>query len=245
MKLVILVRHATAVDRAEDLPDFERSLRKKGKKESKSVADKLRKQGIVAERMVSSPANRAIQTAHIFAEEMEYPVQNIDIVEALYDGMATDVFVEYLHQLDDSIQTVVFFGHNPAFDDFAAALLNRSDLSLPKCGAAGIRFRSRKWQTVAAGKGKLQFFEYPKGKFARRMRQDFEQTLAENFSRKLFDVLNEMQVERTPKSDKLVINHSTRLAAELSKKVPTPVPAEEPSTTTAAAPASENSAKAG
>ena len=38
MKLVILVRHATAVDRDIDSPDFDRTLVKKGKKESAKMA---------------------------------------------------------------------------------------------------------------------------------------------------------------------------------------------------------------
>ena len=46
MKTIYLVRHGKAVKRDANLPDFQRTLVKKGKEESSDMANKIKKCGI-------------------------------------------------------------------------------------------------------------------------------------------------------------------------------------------------------
>ncbi len=85
MKSIILVRHATAIVRDNDLPDFDRTLIRKGKKESRKMAERFLKYQITPGIWISSPAPRALETAYIFADILEFPRNKILLEDALYN----------------------------------------------------------------------------------------------------------------------------------------------------------------
>ncbi len=86
MKTLYLVRHAQAVPRQENLPDFERALVPKGLKQARRASSNLKQFAGPPGLFVSSPAQRALETGHAFAEGLGYPVQRIVLQEKFYDG---------------------------------------------------------------------------------------------------------------------------------------------------------------
>jgi phosphohistidine phosphatase len=68
MKRIVLVRHATAAAKQADAEDFDRSLRKKGRKEARALAGWYQTVAEVPDLLLTSPANRALETALIFAK---------------------------------------------------------------------------------------------------------------------------------------------------------------------------------
>ncbi len=77
MKRITLVRHATAVPRNPKKDDFGRSLRKKGRREAKAMGEWYKNVEEQPDVMISSPANRAIETARVFAKTLGYPAKKI------------------------------------------------------------------------------------------------------------------------------------------------------------------------
>ena len=73
MKTIYLVRHGKAVSRELDIPDYERSLVDKGEKNSVKMAQLLKDKDLSADLFISSPANRALETAKIFTRVFNYP----------------------------------------------------------------------------------------------------------------------------------------------------------------------------
>ncbi len=67
MKTIYLVHHAAAGKSKPKSPDRKRALSKKGRKEAIKMAKNLKKNGMLPDLLVSSPAKRAIQTARVFA----------------------------------------------------------------------------------------------------------------------------------------------------------------------------------
>lgn len=57
-----LLRHAKA-KRGEGLEDFDRALKKRGKKAAQQVGEWLQQQQLIPDLIISSPAKRAIDTA--------------------------------------------------------------------------------------------------------------------------------------------------------------------------------------
>ena len=163
MKRIILVRHATAVSRASSKEDFARSLRKKGRREAKAMAEWYKS---IAERpdvMISSPANRAIETARVFAKTLGYPAKKIVQKKRLYGGLESADFLELVKTLDDKQTSVTLFGHDPDFSEFAHYLAEGFQDALPKCAVLGVTMNRRRWRTIQAGEGQIEFFEYPQG----------------------------------------------------------------------------------
>ncbi|HSH18856.1 MAG TPA: histidine phosphatase family protein, partial [Draconibacterium sp.] len=114
MKQVVIVRHAKAVPYGYD-DDFTRDLTDRGVNDANLIGKELKKRKIKPDNMISSPANRAIQTALIFAENLEFNKKMIKTQENLYNGLTTSEFLDLLKKLPESADTVFFFGHNPGF----------------------------------------------------------------------------------------------------------------------------------
>ena len=113
MKQLIFVRHAKAMKSKEGLPDFVRSLNKKGVKQVKKILKKLKKQGPIPEVFMSSPANRALETAQYFAKAFNYPRKKIILKDELYGPLTDQEFLSLVKGFHDNIGSVIIFGHDP------------------------------------------------------------------------------------------------------------------------------------
>src|SRR5215470_15050638 len=83
-----IVRHGIAIDREAPKcpPDPERFLTDEGKEKTRQVAKGIAKIGIVADLFWSSPYVRAMQTAEIFAAELDYSRHKIRRTDLLLPG---------------------------------------------------------------------------------------------------------------------------------------------------------------
>jgi phosphohistidine phosphatase len=161
MKRVVIVRHGKAVPYGYE-DDFTRDLRDRGKDDAKLVSQELKKRGIYPDKMISSPAKRAIKTARIFAENLDYEKGNIIELEEIYEGMSTDEFLGMIQQLAVDDHTVFFFGHNPGFYYFVSNLLTEFYSDMPTTSTVGIDFEVNTWHEVETRSGKLAFHLVPK-----------------------------------------------------------------------------------
>jgi phosphohistidine phosphatase len=107
MKRVVIVRHAKAVPYGYD-DDFTRDLADRGVNDAGLVGNELKSRGIKPDVMISSPANRAIQTARIFAEIIGFEKNNIVELDDIYDGVTTSRFVDMIRELPEKAETVSF-----------------------------------------------------------------------------------------------------------------------------------------
>jgi phosphohistidine phosphatase len=167
MKTIFLVRHAKAVKRDKGIPDFERQLVEKGRKRSIDMANRLIHEGIKPSLFISSPASRAIETAHVFAEVLDYDIQKILIKDVLYDGYTPGAFLDMVQKIDEQYDSIMIFGHNPTLTDFASLLAEDFNQNMPKTAVAGIKYDIDTWRNVIPGEGRLIFYDYPKNIFRR------------------------------------------------------------------------------
>lgn len=191
MKHVILVRHATAVKKAPSKSDFDRSLRKSGEKEARDMVKRTKDLVGKPALIITSPANRAVETAKVFAKGLGYPVKKIELHEALYEELAPETFLQFLKGLDDKVDSVMIFGHDPSFTEFARFLLPDFDEALPKCGVVVAGINTTAWAEIAPKHSKAEQFFYPGDRAAtktteREIRKQLgariETTLAETLS---------------------------------------------------------------
>jgi len=161
MKRVVIVRHAKAVPYGYD-DDFTRDLTDRGVNDAQRIGEELKKMGILPDAMISSPANRAIQTALIFAENLEFSKKMIAEIDNLYNGLTTSEFLDLIKKLPDTNQTAFFFGHNPSFHYFTNNLLERFYDDMPTCSTVAIDFNVDSWKKVEARSGRKAFQLVPK-----------------------------------------------------------------------------------
>lgn len=156
MKQIVIVRHAKAVPYGYE-NDFERELTDRGESDADKLGKELKKMGVQADVIISSPAKRALKTAQIFAENLGYEKNRIKEVYDIYDGLTTSEFLQLIHQLPESAETVFFFGHNPGFHYLATNISENFRGDMPTCSTVVIRFKVDSWQKVEARKGELGF----------------------------------------------------------------------------------------
>ena len=161
MKRVVIVRHAKSVPYGYD-DDFNRDLKERGKNDAKLVSTELEKRKVFPDIVVSSAAKRALKTARIFAENLNFSKKAITEVEDIYDGQTTSEFLEMIQNFPDNAETAFIFGHNPGFHYFASNLLKHFGGDMPTCSTVAIDFDVDSWEKVEARTGKLAFQLVPR-----------------------------------------------------------------------------------
>ncbi len=161
MKRVVLVRHAKAVPYGYE-DDINRDLRDSGVIDAQRISSELKIRGILPDKMISSPALRALKTAQIFADTFAFEKKNIRKNEEIYDGLTTAEFVDIIRTLPKEAKTVFFFGHNPDFNYIAQNLLTSYAQDMPTCAVVGIDFDVDSWEKVIPRTGLMVFRLVPK-----------------------------------------------------------------------------------
>lgn len=162
MKRLYLIRHAKSSWSDPDLSDIDRPLNKRGKRDAPFMGKRLKKAHRAnPDIILSSPAKRALRTAKILAREIDYPKGKIEIKDSLY-GSGVQAMLNIIHYLDDSLDEVMLFGHNPDITSLANYLSDQQVDNIPTCGIFRVDFDVQSWKDVKKGAGIFKFFDYPK-----------------------------------------------------------------------------------
>jgi phosphohistidine phosphatase len=134
-----LLRHGKA-ERYDGNEDYDRNLKKRGKRDATRMGEWLKKQGLLPDLVVSSPANRAIMTAKLFCDALDIERKRIQPEKRLYDEGLVRV-KSVLADCLPSFQRVLLVGHNPELEDLLTFLVKPADMPsveklLPTCGLA-------------------------------------------------------------------------------------------------------------
>ena len=161
MKTITIVRHAKSSWDNPDVNDFERPLNARGFADAPIIADRISKLMKLPDLFMSSPALRAKTTAEIFVEKFGVPVSKIVLDKDIYDK-GSKYIMEFIKNLDEKIESVIIFGHNPDITSLATYYSGNYFDNIPTCGVICIDFDSNNWQDTFTNNGKIRFYEYPK-----------------------------------------------------------------------------------
>ena len=153
MKTIILVRHAKS-SWENNLSDRQRPLKNRGLKDAKLVSDAFYDLGFIPEKCFSSPAERALKTCKIFLKTLKIPENKLSIVEDLYD-FGGDSVINYVKGMDNSINSVMLFGHNHAFTSISNIFGNKFIDNLPTSGLVKLNFEVDTWKDLKKGTTEL------------------------------------------------------------------------------------------
>ena len=159
-RTLFLVRHAKSSWDDVTLPDKERPLADRGKRDAPMMGKRLAKRQVQPDLILSSPARRALSTAEIIAKELSYRAEDIVVDERLYATEA-EILLGVIGELSDKLKCVMLFGHNPEFADLAQRLSNEPAL-MPTCAVAQFTFESTSWASIGSTKPTEVRLDYPK-----------------------------------------------------------------------------------
>jgi phosphohistidine phosphatase len=162
-KRLFLIRHAKSSWKDADLPDYERPLNKRGKRDAPLMAELMKKKLVKPDMILTSFAERAKNTALIFAYELEYPENKIKIDERLYEAMSKDL-LNVINEIDSSIKVLLLFGHNPGLTTLHNFICDKYIENIPTCGVTEYEYDGE-WSDLSGEACRLVSFEYPKKYF--------------------------------------------------------------------------------
>jgi phosphohistidine phosphatase len=152
---LLLLRHAKS-DWESDAPsDIERPLARRGKKDAPRIGECLYREGLVPALILSSPAERARETALRVCKALDYKKREINWESALYEAdlkTLLAVLSNYAH----APSTVLLVGHNPGLEELLRYLAGdeveelKEDKLLPTAALARLEMPDD-WGLLDAG----------------------------------------------------------------------------------------------
>lgn len=161
MKSLIIIRHAKSSWDFSTLNDFDRPLNERGHRDAPMMAKRLLDKKIAIDAFISSTAKRAFTTAVYFAEAYDVKEKHIIKVPELYHA-APAVFYDVIKTVDDNLNTIALFSHNPGITDFVNQLTDVRLDNMPTCGVFAITIKTESWKKFAVAEKDFWFFDYPK-----------------------------------------------------------------------------------
>ena len=124
------------------------------------MGKRLAKRDVKPDLLLSSPALRAVTTAQLIAEEIGLESKDIAVDDRLYASSPDDLLA-VIRALDNKLDRVMLFGHNPEFSELAHRL--SSDIvDMPTSAVAEYNFDTKAWSDVGEIEPVKATLDYPK-----------------------------------------------------------------------------------
>ncbi|MBU0940618.1 MAG: histidine phosphatase family protein [Bacteroidetes bacterium] len=152
MKNLILIRHAKS---NWDCPvkDFDRPLKQCGVHDAHLVSSHITEYLPKTYLIWSSAAKRAADTAMIFAQNINFPVESIIFSNSLYT-FDVDQLENSIKSANKEYESLILFGHNAAITNFVNKFGDISIDNVPTSGFVSMSFDTDCWTKIQDGKTK-------------------------------------------------------------------------------------------
>ena len=154
-RCLLILRHAkSSWDSGADT-DFERPLAERGKRDAPRMGQWLNRQNLKPDLVVSSPAERALQTTLRVCKELGVKKKKITWDSRIY-GSSTPQLLEVLSDIPAKADRVMLVGHNPGLEDLLRYLWGENTVVppdgklLPTAALAQV-ILPKNWQSLRKG----------------------------------------------------------------------------------------------
>jgi phosphohistidine phosphatase len=161
MLTLYLTRHAKSSKDDPTLRDFDRPLNERGVSDAALMADVFAARGETVDRLVTSPALRALTTAKAFAKALGVKPAELELERDIYEADVTTL-LHVVRNIGGQPRSAMLFGHNPGFSLFTAHLTSRSAEEMPTCTTVRIDLDAKTWEDVKPGGGTLKWIDFPR-----------------------------------------------------------------------------------
>jgi phosphohistidine phosphatase len=160
MKTLYLARHAKSYWKDQSIPDFDRPLNSRGKRDAPFMGEVLKDKKVIPDLIISSPAKRTKKTAIEIASKIGYSEKKILYKEELYEA-SSNTILKVLNKIDEKYNSVMIFAHNPGLTLLNNHISNNYIENIPTCGIVALQL-DKKWNELSKNTCKFLYFEYPK-----------------------------------------------------------------------------------
>jgi phosphohistidine phosphatase len=162
MLRLTLVRHAKTEQGRTGQEDWDRVLEPRGQRDAPEMGQRLKGRHLKPDRILSSPAVRAITTATIIARELGVPAAKVVQDERLYLSGPKDM-LKVVHELGGNARHLMVVGHNPGMTEFGDRISAERGLdNMPTCAVYTLEFDIKDWADLDWSSGVNADLDYPK-----------------------------------------------------------------------------------
>ena len=161
MKKLYLVRHAKSSWEDPNLSDQQRPLNKRGLKNAPEMGARMAIAGVKLDRIITSPAQRALHTARFIAKATGYGEDRLEQNDDLYFNGLT-AMLNIIRTTDDNVNTLMLVGHNPDMTAMLNSLCGYQVDNMPTCAIACIGVKEDSWADVDYDECDLLNYNIPK-----------------------------------------------------------------------------------
>lgn len=154
MKTLLLLRHAKSSLNDPTLSDNMRPLSYQGKHDVHIIRKFLKNKKLIPNMIISSTAKRALQTANLIAEYIDYH-NEIHLSDLLYQTTTKD-YINVISKIPNKNNNIVLLvGHNPILENLLEIITNELRI-MKMCSLAHIVLSINSWIEIKTQtKGKL------------------------------------------------------------------------------------------
>jgi phosphohistidine phosphatase len=158
-KELYIIRHAKS-DWNFDVSDFDRPLNPRGISDAPKMGIYLKSNFSVPDLIISSPANRAISTARLIANQVDYDLAGIQQAQSAYNAPYTEL-LKLINNTSQEVNTLYLFAHNPGVSDLVYYLTD-TPTELKTCCVARLKPLVDNWSEVFQSNCELDQYLSPK-----------------------------------------------------------------------------------
>ncbi|HRX28546.1 MAG TPA: histidine phosphatase family protein [Saprospiraceae bacterium] len=162
MKKIYLIRHAKSDWGNSNLRDHDRPLNERGISNAKAMADFASRKLEKPQLIMTSTAKRAEATAQYFINAFAGLSFGVQEKSELYHSTEEEI-LNILSLVDDEINTVYLFAHNPGLTFFANEINTNIYIdNVATTGILDINYAGDSWLDISFDSLKLIDYYYPK-----------------------------------------------------------------------------------
>jgi phosphohistidine phosphatase len=166
---LIVLRHAKSAW-PEGVPDHDRPLGPRGRRDAPAAGRWLRKSGLVPDRVLCSTAQRARETWQLAEEKLGADPQTV-FEDRVYGATSAEL-LDLARETPPGVRTLLIVGHDPAMHELTLELadaqpgdgsrevLDRVRIKFPTAAIAVLAFTGT-WAKLAPGQARLTAFATP------------------------------------------------------------------------------------
>ncbi|MFZ1688458.1 MAG: histidine phosphatase family protein [Flavobacteriales bacterium] len=161
MLTLYLIRHAKSSWDDPLQADFHRPLNARGVRDANAMGKHFAARTEPVDLFLSSPAVRALATAHSIADAFGPAYADVGSEPRLY--LATpSTWLEVVAALPHKTSRAALFAHNPGISEFCELLTGAGLGELPTCAMVRVDFALDNWKAVGRRTGEVVWYDYPK-----------------------------------------------------------------------------------
>ena len=169
MLRLMLLRHAKSSWTEPGMDDRSRPLSRRGLAAAPVMGAFMRREGLIPELVLCSPARRARDTWKLAGDELK-TAPKLLIEDAIYDFGNGGRILDAIHARAGIAKTLLVIGHNPSLERLALRLIGDAkgraakemERKYPTGALAVVDFDKPDWTKIGDGLGRLASFTRPR-----------------------------------------------------------------------------------